>query len=595
VDLFRNFKLRTKLIGAFIFVCLLGAVVSTIGIHNMSRLNDEADTMYGRELTALSLVKEANIDLLYVARDRRSAILSASETERSKYLEKADRAMQGLRARLDKAKPLFMSEKGKAYLAEIDHALTEYASMGKALHQKISAARLDDREDLTRFLFGDFAQRANQIDDRMSDLARLKESDAKAAADRTMNIYQDSRNVMLALVAAAVLLGIGFGMWLARSLTRQLGAEPAEAAAVAQLVANGDLSASIHLRAGDTTSIMAALKGMQESLAQVVANVRGNSESVATASAEIAQGNQDLSQRTEEQASALEETAASMEQLSSTVRQNADNAMQANQLALGASTVAIKGGEVVGQVVTTMKGINDSSKKIADIITVIDGIAFQTNILALNAAVEAARAGEQGRGFAVVATEVRSLAGRSAEAAKEIKSLIMASVERVEQGTALVDQAGVTMTEVVNAIKRVTDIMVEISAASSEQSAGVVQVGEAISQMDQVTQQNAALVEQSAAAAESLKAQAQALVQAVAVFKLNRQSVTAYVAAPPAAVASAAAHAPASVERRGPNRALNVSRPSFGAKAAAAVKSETSASAAPVALARTGTEDWESF
>ena len=310
------------------------------------------------------------------------------------------------------------------------------------------------------------------------------------------------------------------GMIVRRSLS-QLGAEPWEAASLAQRVAQGDLSQPIPLRAGDKSSMMAQLKYMQTSLADVVRNVRNGAEGVATASNEIAQGNSDLSSRTEHQASALEQTAASMHQLDATVKQNAASASQANQLAVKASDVATRGGAVVAEVVQTMKGINASSHKISEIISVIDGIAFQTNILALNAAVEAARAGEQGRGFAVVASEVRSLAGRSAEAAKEIKSLISASVDRVDQGTTLVDQAGVTMQEVVSSIRHLTDIMGEITVASGEQSTGVSQVVEAIQQMDQVTQQNAALVEQMAAAAQSLNDQAQQLVQTVAVFKLD--------------------------------------------------------------------------
>jgi methyl-accepting chemotaxis protein len=322
-----------------------------------------------------------------------------------------------------------------------------------------------------------------------------------------------------ALLLAAVLLAAG--LVVARSLLRELGGEPTYASVITKRIAEGDLSVDIALKPNDQSSLLHSIKSMRDAFTGIVSRVREGSESVATASSEIAQGNQDLSQRTEQQASALEETAASMEQLSSTVRQNADNAKQANQLAQGASTVATSGGAIVEHVVETMKGINDSSKKISDIIGVIDGIAFQTNILALNAAVEAARAGEQGRGFAVVAAEVRNLAGRSAEAAKEIKTLINDSVTRVEQGTTLVDKAGVTMTEVVSSIKRVTDIMHEITAASVEQSQGVSQVGEAVTQMDQATQQNAALVEESAAAAESLKLQAQQLVQVVSVFKLS--------------------------------------------------------------------------
>ena len=324
-------------------------------------------------------------------------------------------------------------------------------------------------------------------------------------------------HVMLGSMALALVSGVALAWVVARSVTGPL----AHAVAATHRISQGDLSGPIEVdRQDELGDLQRALAGMQSSLSTVVGNVRANSESVATASSQIAQGNQNLSQRTEEQASALQQTATTMEQLNAKVRSNTDSAEQANQLAQGASMVAAQGGEVVGRVVTTMQGISDSSRKIGDIIGVIDGIAFQTNILALNAAVEAARAGEQGRGFAVVASEVRSLAQRSADAAKEIKSLIGRSVEQVEQGTVLVDQAGKTMGEIVGAIQRVSDIVAEISSASQEQSSGISQVGNAVGQMDLATQQNAALVEESAAAAESLQGQAQQLVQAVAVFKL---------------------------------------------------------------------------
>jgi len=380
------------------------------------------------------------------------------------------------------------------------------------------AKRAGDADEANRIFDGDLARSAPIY--MAANKAFLDyQRDAIDAVAKTVDAGASTGvSWFVALGVLGVLMGIALAWVLTRSITRPV----ASAAGLADAVAAGDLSQILAVEGHDELAgLSTSLAGMNGNLQQLVGTVRQSAESIATASAQIAQGNLDLSQRTEQQASALEETAASMEELSSTVKQNADNARQANQLAQSASSVAVQGGEVVFQVVDTMKVINESSKKIADIISVIDGIAFQTNILALNAAVEAARAGEQGRGFAVVASEVRSLAGRSADAAKEIKTLITASVERVAEGTSLVDRAGVTMTEVVSSIKRVTDIMGEISAASSEQSAGVAQVGEAITQMDHATQQNAALVEESAAAAESLKTQAQQLVAAVAVFRLR--------------------------------------------------------------------------
>jgi methyl-accepting chemotaxis protein len=345
-----------------------------------------------------------------------------------------------------------------------------------------------------------------------------------------------------------VLLAAGAGGTLVRSLRHQLGAEPGEAAALARRIAAGDLDIAATPLADDG-SLMAGLQNLQAELGTLRERLHQNAERVAAASARFAEGHDDLRARTAQQAGALQQTAASMAQLGATVEQSADKARQANQAALGASTVALQGGQVVGQVVDTMKSIDAASKRIADIVGVIDGIAFQTNILALNAAVEAARAGEQGRGFAVVAAEVRSLAQRSADAAREIKGLIGASVERVEQGTALADQAGATMGEVVTAIRHVTDIMGEISRASSAQSAGMAQVGEAVKRMDQATQHNATLVEHSATAAESLQQQASRLLQSVASFKPG--------------VNEAPIHPP--LERRGPGRAHNVTRPDFGA------------------------------
>jgi len=379
--------------------------------------------------------------------------------------------------------------------------------------------------------------------------------------------------VMTIALAASVLLSIVF----VRSITVPMN----RAIVIANAVASGDLTTRIETVAtNETGQLMRALKGMNDNLVDLVGKVRSGTDSITTASGEIASGNSDLSQRTEEQASSLEETASSMEELTSTVKQNADNARQANQLAAGASEVAVKGGAVVGQVVQTMNEINESSKKIVDIISVIDGIAFQTNILALNAAVEAARAGEQGRGFAVVATEVRTLAQRSAAAAKEIKELISASVDKVEDGTRLVDEAGTTMDEIVSSVKRVTDIMAEISAASQEQSAGIEQVHQAVTQMDEVTQQNAALVEEASAAAESMQDQAQSLTQAVTVFKLSGGDM-----------------APSSVKRTNRSTAAVAKLPNRGPvnKAATSTVAEPPVSKPRKVASGSGDDSWEEF
>ncbi len=487
---------------------------------------------------------------------------------------------------------LISSPKGEELLASMLKARADFYMRGDEFLALVQKGQKDEAikllEEKLRPIQLDYQK---TLRDQVEFQAQLTDEAGKEAEEAAAALQRD---VMIA-GALAVALAIFLAITIIRSITRPL----AQAVQAADRVAAGDLSGTIVVQSRDETGhLLSALQRMQQSLVATVATVRGNAESVASASAQIASGNNDLSARTEQQASALEETAASMEELGSTVRQNADNARQANQLALSASTVAVQGGDVVAEVVETMKGINASSSKIADIISVIDGIAFQTNILALNAAVEAARAGEQGRGFAVVASEVRSLAGRSAEAAKEIKSLITASVERVEQGTLLVDKAGATMTEVVAAIRRVTDIMGEISAASSEQSAGVGQVGEAVTQMDQATQQNAALVEEMAAAASSLNSQAGELVNAVAVFRLAGDGSGAGSYRAPASTPAPAVRKPVAMAAPAA-RAAVASRPAAKAPVASRLASPKAAAAtapkAPAKAAGGGDDEWESF
>ena len=598
-------RISHRLLASFVLLLALTAALGGFALVGLSRVDTQAGILANKWLVGQGQLSNARAAML----ESRALEVKHSRTDDNSYHAEYEDKMA------EQAKIVAAEMKG--YVASIstdeERAMTDKVTkawdgyvvaqqkvvkLGRDNHQK-------DAQDISDGLAG------MQIDESISSLDALRAYGFKQAQDASALVsatYARAKAITMALLGVALVLGLALAWALTRSLLRQLGGEPREAAAVAQAVTDGNLAVQVNLRPGDTDSLMARLAAMQQGLASAVKAVRQGSESVATASSQIAQGNQDLSSRTEQQASALQQTAATMDELGTTVRHNADNARQANQLAASASQVAARGGEVVGQVVSTMRGINDSSRKIADIIGTIDGIAFQTNILALNAAVEAARAGEQGRGFAVVAGEVRSLAQRSAEAAKEIKTLINASVERVSQGTSLVDEAGKTMEEIVASIKRVSDIVGEISSASVEQSTGVAEVGKSIAQMDQATQQNAALVEESAAAAESLRQQAEQLVQAVAVFRLaeagrsggrgvERSSVApkAVTPAPIAAAAPVAQSAPkpyAGPERRGPSRATNVTRPSFGETRPAPI---AAAPLEPLA-SRTGTDaDWETF
>ena len=525
-------KVGTRLLAAFFCVALMGAIVAGIGIFNMGKIDTMAGQMYNNELLGLSYIKEANIALIKVGRARSNFLLATTQEERSRRQADINKFIESNKSNLAKARPLFVTPAAKELFARFATVEAEYVATMRQALELAAAEPLAQRSATLTQLLDKTRLHADELDGMLDKLSTQKEERARAAAAQASSVYETSRSFMIALVLGSVAAGLALGALITRALTRQLGGEPAYAVQIAGAIAEGDLTVDIRTASHDSSSLLFAMKTMRDKLVGIVSQVRSGTDTINTASGEIAQGNLDLSSRTEEQASSLEETASSMEQLTSAVRQNADNARQANVLAGAASDVAGKGGAAVGQVVQTMESINASSRKIVDIISVIDGIAFQTNILALNAAVEAARAGEEGRGFAVVASEVRSLAQRSASAAKEIKTLIGDSVDQVEAGAKLVHDAGKTMDEVVASVRQVADIMQEITAASAEQSAGIEQVNQAVLQMDQVTQQNAALVEEAAAAAESLQDQAQTLTELVGVFRLHAQAE--HMAVPPA-------------------------------------------------------------
>jgi len=519
-----NIRIGQRLALAFALVLGLLAAMAGVAGWQMSKL--AANTAeYATDLVPSSTAQHQVT--LAVADERRAEfrhILASTKAEMDKEQQHIVDARKTASELLDKYEKEYVSDaEDKQRLDKVRASLVSYYAVWeqvRPLSEQTSSdpAKLAETASLMNGASAlAFAAVSAAVQDWWDHNLHLSDNEAKAS----LQTYSDAKLTLIAMVAVALALGSLAALTITRSITVPIG----RAVAVASTVAAGDLSSRIVVHGSDETAqLLRALSRMNDSLAQIVGQVRASSESIATGSAQIATGNQDLSQRTEEQASNLQQTAASMEQLSGTVKASAETAGHASELAAGASAAAVQGGEMVGTVVQTMQDIAASSKKIADIIGVIDGIAFQTNILALNAAVEAARAGEQGRGFAVVASEVRSLASRSAEAAKEIKSLIVASVEKVEAGARQVDVAGGAMAGIVSQVQRVSALITEISGAAGEQSTGISQIGDAVSQLDQVTQQNAALVEESAAAAESLKLQAANLAGAVRVFKLGQQN-----------------------------------------------------------------------
>ncbi|MHC3430556.1 methyl-accepting chemotaxis protein [Delftia lacustris] len=521
----RFWTVKTKFSVAFSSLALLTMVVALLALQALSEANQNLVHFVDGINARATLAEKVRTAVDRRAIAVRNLVLVTSPADLEKEKGALTSAHADVKAWLTELQAAAESTEAAADARNLVTSIADVERRYGPVATDIVALALQNKKDVAvRKMNDECRPLLAELTETTRQYSELTRARSRQMIEQAAQAYVYRRNMLIAASMVAIFLAVLMGWRIARGLTRSLGAEPAQLGNVAQQIAQGNLSPELLRHQAPEGSVQASLNAMLQSLASVVHEVRKNADGIAGGSTEIANGNADLSQRTEQQASALQETAASMEQLSTTVRQNADNARQVNQLALGASQVATKGGGSVQEVVNAMQDISESSRQIGEIVGVIDGIAFQTNILALNAAVEAARAGEQGKGFAVVAGEVRNLAQRSAQAAREIKQLIATSTTRVKQGTELADQAGATMAQVLQSIQRVTDLMGEISSASDEQSAGVAQVGKAVSQMDQVTQQNAALVEESAAAAASLRTQAQQLVQAVSIFQLGGQA-----------------------------------------------------------------------
>lgn len=584
---FSRLTVRTKLISCFALVALIAAIIGIVGVSSMNRVQALTAQIETRELPGLYFTGRVESEFKTSGRSLRSALLASDQQTREENEIVMKENFEAAQDMLRDLPRYYVSAENRALIEQLATALRGYQAGAEKAIQKAKESTFSARDQAFEIMTREALPNGSTAENLIMRLLDAKQQNARRIAAQVEELQQTAITLTAIITAVGVLLAVLLGFLLSRSILRQLGGEPDEVADIAGAIAQGDLTRRIKEDV-PPHSIMANMAAMQSALRRLVGAVRTSSQSIASGASQIAAGNADLSQRTEEQAANLTETASAMEELSGTVQSNADVARQAAQRAMAASRSAENGGEVVENVVTTMAGITESSKRIVDIISVIDSIAFQTNILALNAAVEAARAGEQGRGFAVVAGEVRSLAQKCAAAAKDIKVLIDDSVQKIDDGSKLVDTAGETMEGIVADVKQVTDLISEISAATSEQTSGISQVNDAVLQLSDVTQQNAALVEQSAAASGSLNEQAQRLVELVSTFKLengqsNSANASRVISVPPATIEEGVRRSerPAAGTARGNGAAA---RGTAGPAKAATAKAESAAAAGKPAI-----------